>query len=298
MSFLVAVAFAVAAFLALRRLAKGPKDPGELSALRGMRIVAMLVFVAAAVAALAHCVRVVPAGHVGVVDFFGTVDPRSRPAGLQWVNPLARLISMSIKTQELKETMEVPTREGLSLSLEVSVLFHLEPTKAPEVYRTVGPNYVEVILVPQFRSVARGVTASSEARALYTSVREQLAEQIAAGLRMQVEPRGIVIEATPLRKIVLPQRLAQAIEEKLSAEQESQRMEFVLLREAKEAERKRIEAQGIADFQRIVSQGISDQLLRWKGIEATTEIAKSPNTKVVVVGAGKDGLPLILGSER
>jgi regulator of protease activity HflC (stomatin/prohibitin superfamily) len=298
MSFLVSLAFLIAALLTLRRLAREARDREELVALRGMRVVAMLVFVAAAIAALAHCIRVVPAGHVGVVDFFGTVDPRSRPAGLQWVNPLARLIPMSVKTQELKETMEVPTREGLSLSLEVSVLFHLDPAKAPEVYRTVGPNYVDVILVPQFRSVARGVTASSEARALYTSEREQLAEQIASGLRQQVEARGIVIEATPLRKIVLPQRLAQAIEEKLSAEQESQRMEFVLQREAKEAERKRIEAQGIADFQRIVSQGISDQLLRWKGIEATIEIAKSPNTKVVVVGAGKDGLPLILGSER
>lgn len=297
MSFLVSLIVAIGAFLALRRLAREERDFREVVVQRGLRVVAFVVLLASTFAALAHCIRVVPAGNVGVVDFFGTVDPRSRLAGLQWVNPLARLIPMSIKTQELKETMEVPTREGLSLSLEVSVLFHLDPTKAPEVYRTVGTNYVEVILVPQFRSVARGVTASSEARALYTSVREQLAEQIASGLRQQVEQRGIVVEATPLRKIVLPQRLAQAIEEKLSAEQESQRMEFVLLREAKEAERKRIEAQGIADFQRIVSQGISDQLLRWKGIEATMEIAKSPNSKVVVVGAGKDGLPLILGGQ-
>lgn len=204
---------------------------------------------------------------------------------------------MSIQTQELKETMEVPSKEGLTMILEVSVLFHLQAEKAADVYRTVGVNYVEVLLEPQFRSVARGVTASYEAKALYTSEREQLAGEIAEALRHQVEPRGVGVEATPLRKIGLPQRLAQAIEEKLSAEQESQRMQFVLMKETQEAERKRIEAQGISDFQRIVSQGISDQLLRWKGIEATMEIAKSANSKVVVIGAGEDGLPLILGGQ-
>ncbi len=115
--------------------------------------------------------------------------------------------------------------------------------------------------------------------------------------RKLVEPRGVTVESTPLRRIGLPQRLAQAIEEKLSAEQESQRMEFVLLKEKQEADRKRIEAGGIADFQKIVSLGISDQLLKWKGIEATMEIAKSANAKVIVIGSGKDGLPLILGGQ-
>ena len=105
------------------------------------------------------------------------------------------------------------------------------------------------------------------------------------------------MEATPLRKLTLPARLAAAIEEKLGAEQESQRMQFVLQKEKQEAERKRLEAQGIADFQRIVTQGISPELLRWKGIEATVKLAESSNTKVVVVGAGKDGLPLILGGQ-
>jgi prohibitin 1 len=105
----------------------------------------------------------------------------------------------------------------------------------------------------------------------------------------------VVVESTPLRKLTLPARLAAAIEEKLGAEQESQRMQFVLTKEQQEAERKRIEAQGVADFQRIVSQGISDQLLKWKGIEATLKVAESQNAKVVIVGAGKDGLPIILG---
>ena len=225
------------------------------------------------------------------------VRPTPLPSGLRLVNPFAHVLDMSIKTQEIKETMEVPSKEGLTMQLELSVLYHLDPPKAAEVYRTVGLDYADVVLVPQFRSVARGVTASYEAKALYTSEREQLASLIAGELRKQVEARGVAIESTPLRRIGLPARLAQAIEEKLSAEQESQRMQFVLQKEQQEAERKRIEAQGISDFQRIVSQGISDQLLKWKGIEATMEIARSQNAKVIVVGSGKDGLPIILGNQ-
>ncbi|MFZ0456598.1 MAG: prohibitin family protein, partial [Ignavibacteriaceae bacterium] len=109
-------------------------------------------------------------------------------------------------------------------------------------------------------------------------------------------PRGITVEAAPLRQITLPARLTESIEEKLKAEQESQRMQFVLQRETQEAERKRIEAKGIADFQEIVSKGISEQLLKWKGIEATEKLAGSSNSKIVVIGSGKDGLPLILGN--
>jgi regulator of protease activity HflC (stomatin/prohibitin superfamily) len=297
MVFVFALVVAVLAFFAIRRLSVGTDDPMKAAAMRGARFVATGAAAVALLVALFQLVRVVPAGHVGVVDLFGVVRPQALPSGLRLINPLARLIPMSVQTQELKETMEVPSKEGLTMILEVSALFHLQPEQAAEVYRTVGVNYVQVLLEPQFRSVARGVTASYEAKALYTSEREHLAGQIAEALRQQVEPRGVGVEATPLRKIGLPPRLAQAIEEKLSAEQESQRMQFVLQKETQEAERKRIEAQGISDFQRIVSQGISDQLLRWKGIEATMEIARSANAKVVVIGAGEDGLPLILGGQ-
>jgi regulator of protease activity HflC (stomatin/prohibitin superfamily) len=247
--------------------------------------------------ALTRGLTVVPAGHVGVVDLFGSVSPQTLKSGLNLVNPLARVARMSVKTQEIKEVMEVPSREGLTIALEASVLFHLDPEKAADVYKSVGRDYAEVLLQPQFRSVTRGVTAQSDARALYTSEREKLAETIAAELRQRVEPRGIAVESTPLRKLTLPKRLAAAIEEKLGAEQESQRMEFVLTREKQEAERRRIEAQGIADFQRTVSQGIDERLLRWKGIEATEKLAASQNTKIVIAGAGKDGLPVILGGQ-
>lgn len=258
---------------------------------------AMVLMAIGIVVMLSQLIRVVPAGNVGVVDFFGTVSPVSRKAGINLVNPLARVLNFSVKTQELKEVMDVPSKEGLTVQLEISVLYHLDPAKAPEVYRTVGPNYEEIILIPQARSVARGVTASYDARALYTSEREMLSKIIETELQKSVGERGIVIEATPLRRVGLPADLTKAIEEKLRAEQESQRMQFVLEREKQEAERKRIEARGIADFQQIVAQGISEQLLRWKGIEATEKLAASPNAKVVVIGAGKDGLPLILDTK-
>jgi regulator of protease activity HflC (stomatin/prohibitin superfamily) len=247
--------------------------------------------------ALTRCLTVVPAGHVGVVDVFGSVSPRTLKSGLNVVNPLARVAKLSVKTQEIKETVDVPSREGLTVQLEASVLFHLDPERAAEVYKTVGPNYVEILLQPQVRAVTRGVTSQFDARSLYTSERERLAQAMEGEIRKLVEPRGVAIESTPLRKLTLPQRLAKAIEEKLGAEQESQRMQFVLERERQEAERRRIEAQGIADFQRVVSQGIDERLLRWKGIEATQKLAESQNTKVVIVGAGKDGLPVILGGQ-
>lgn len=247
--------------------------------------------------ALGQCFTVVPAGNVGVVDFFGMVSDNTLKAGINLVNPLARVVKFSVKTQEIKEVMDVPSKEGLTVQLEVSALFHLNPEKAASVYKTIGENYVQIILEPQFRSVVRGITAGYEARALYTSERELLAQTIVKELEKIVEPRGITIEATPLRRVGLPAGLAASIEEKLRAEQESQRMQFVLMKEKQEADRKRIEAQGIADFQNIVARGISEQLLRWKGIEATEKLANSQNAKIVIIGAGKDGLPLILDTK-
>ncbi|MBU1983807.1 prohibitin family protein [bacterium] len=241
---------------------------------------------------------VIPAGHVGVVDLFGKVSDRTLKPGINLKNPLAVVHKFSVKTQEMKEIMTVPSKEGLSVQLEVSVLFHLNPEVAAEVYKTIGPDYKGIILDPNFRSIARGVTATYEARALYTSERELLAQQIQEQLQAVVSPRGITIENTPLRQVQLPTKLTAAIEEKLQAEQESQRMEFVLDKERREAERKRIEGRGIADFQVIVAEGLSPQFLKWKGIEATEKLATSTNAKTVVIGSGKDGLPLILGGSN
>jgi regulator of protease activity HflC (stomatin/prohibitin superfamily) len=147
------------------------------------------------------------------------------------------------------------------------------------------------------RAAIRSVTAAHNANALYTGEREKIAQQIANELRIELAKRGIEVENILLRDVQLPQLLARAIEAKQQAEQDALRMSFVLQKERQEAERKRIEASGIRDFQQIVAQGISPQLLTWKGIEATEKLAASENAKVVVIGSGKNGLPLILGGQ-
>jgi regulator of protease activity HflC (stomatin/prohibitin superfamily) len=292
MTFVIAILLVLVALIVFPILIR----TGVMGAGLGRGVSGLMIFVALLLL-ISKAVTIIPAGHVGVVDLFGRVNPETLKSGIQFVNPLARVVKMSIQTQEIKEAMDVPSKEGLTMQLEMSVLYHLDPEKAQDVYRTVGEEFAGVLLGPQFRSVARGVTASYDAKALYTSEREQLALVISSELRQLVEKRGIVIEATPMRKLTLPQRLSGAIEEKLGAEQESQRMQFVLMKEKQEADRKRIEAEGISDFQKIVSQGINDGLLRWKGIEATMKIAESQNAKVVIIGSGKDGLPIILGDK-
>jgi regulator of protease activity HflC (stomatin/prohibitin superfamily) len=265
---------------------------------RGIKSESNLALVAIVVAAfigLVQCWTIIPAGHVGVIDFFGNVSDQTLLPGVNFVNPMANVVKFDARTQELKEVMNVPSKEGLSVELEISLLYSLSFENANKIYKTVGEDYVEKILIPQFRSVVRGVTSKYEARALYTAERELLSREMETELSKLVQPRGITLEAAPLRQIILPPGLTNSIEEKLKSEQESQRMQFILQRETQEAERKRIEAQGIADFQDIVSKGISDQLLKWKGIEATEKLAGSSNTKIVVIGSGKDGLPLILG---
>lgn len=289
MFFLIFIIVAVAAFVSWRTMRINPNTAGSAN-------ISLLVAAGAFVAALANCFTVVPAGHVGVVDFFGTVSDNTLKAGINFVNPLARVVKMSVKTQELKEVMDVPSKEGLTVQLEVSVLYHLNPEKAADVYKTVGEYYETIIIEPQFRSVTRGVTAGFEAKALYTSEREHLSKLILDELEKMIANRGITVESAPLRRVGLPSGLSSSIEQKLQAEQESQRMQFVLTKEKQEADRKRIEAQGISDFQKIVNQGLNSQLLTWKGIEATEKLANSPNTKVIIVG-GKDGLPLILDTK-
>jgi prohibitin 1 len=290
MLFIIALLAATVAFFVFRNAKKKFNKPEATFSLIGM-VVALLI-------AFAQFFTMIPAGHVGVIDFFGNVSDNTLYPGVNLVNPLANVVKFDARTQELKEEMSVPSKEGLSVQLEISLLYSLSFQNANKIYKTVGEDYVDKILIPQFRSVVRGVTARYEARALYTAEREKLAKQIEEELTALVGPRGLTMESAPLRKITLPPGLTASIEEKLKAEQESQRMEFILTREKQEAERKRIEAKGIADFQEIVSKGISEQLLKWKGIEATEKLADSPNSKIVVIGSGKDGLPIILGGDK
>jgi len=296
MIFILAVLLATAAFvLWLTSTRKVNKQSATYRSVGTGSLVAVAAF---GILALTQCFTQVPAGHVGVIDFFGVVSARTLPSGINLVNPLARVIKFSIQTKEHKEKMEVLSSEGLTIGLEISALYRLDPDSAALVYKTVaGGDYESIILIPQFRSISRAVTASFQAGALYSTQRDQLGLAIKEDLAKIVAPRGVIIETTPLRNVALPVQLTEAIEQKQKADQESQRMEFILTKEKQEADRKRIEAKGIADFQTIVAAGISEQLLRWKGIEATEKLATSPNAKVIVIGAGKDGLPIILDTK-
>jgi prohibitin 1 len=257
----------------------------------------ILLLVVAAIIALSStsCVRT---GHVGVVSIFGRVTGRTLSEGIHIVNPVASVTELSIKTQEIKEKASVPSKEGLIMGLEASILYHLDPARAATVYQQVGPTYADILLVPTFRSAIRAITAGNTAASLYSDGREGIAQQILEDVRRQVAPRGVIVENVLLRDLQLPETLKHAIEAKQQAQQEAQRMEYVLQREKQEAERKRVEAAGIKDFQDIVSQGISEKLLEWKGIEATMELVKSPNAKVIVVGNSRNGLPLIYSGDK
>lgn len=286
MLFILAIILLVSSLLAYFNFKKRGRGQESKIASAGIGIGAILVLI--------QLFTVVPAGTVGVVDFLGSVSPTTLKSGVNIVNPLANVVKFSIKTQEIKETMNVPSKEGLTIILEISLLYSLDPDNASKIYKSVGENYGEIILTPQFRSVVRGITSKYDAKALYTASREQLTVEIKDELEKIVGPRGISIESTPMRQIVLPAGLTASIEEKLKAEQESQRMQFILKKEEQEADRKRIEAKGISDFQDIVSKGISQNLLQWKGIEATEKLANSQNSKIVIIGSGKNGLPIIL----
>jgi regulator of protease activity HflC (stomatin/prohibitin superfamily) len=242
-------------------------------------VIALVVMVLIVVLSM---VRIVPAGHVGVVDFFGRVSPRALQSGINFVNPLARVIPMSVRTQEDMETMNVPSKEGLNVALNISVLYRLDAAKAVDVYKTIGIDYKDVILIPQYRAAARGVTVAHEAKALYTSEREALAQAIYESLKGLIGDRGVVIERVLLRQIALPETVAAAIEQKVRAEQEAERMKFVLQKETQEAQRKRIEAEGIRDAQDIIAQSLTTQYLHYLWVNTLNQ---NPNVIYVATEA-------------
>ena len=243
-------------------------------------------------------IKYVPSGHVGVLVFFGRVTDKILPEGTHMANPFAVNHAMSVRTQELKEKASVPSKEGLIITLDVSLFFHLDATKANEVFQKLGKQAYIDRAESILRSTIREVTAEHGANALYTGEREVVAKKILDSLDRQLKDRGITVEEVLLRDVKLPQTVTIAIEAKQQAEQDALRMEFILQKETQEAKRKRIEAAGIRDFNRLVAQGLSRQYLTWKGIEATEKLASSENAKVVVIGSGSDGLPLILGGSN
>jgi prohibitin 1 len=224
-------------------------------------------------------------GHVGVLSLYGDVDTSNvLQAGFHFINPLKSVHEINIQTKEMKESADVPSNEGLIMHLDTSLRFHVDPSRAAEIYRTVQGDVESTIIEPALRSDIREVTSSHSANALYSGERDKVASEILERQKANLGSRGIVVEAVFLRDIALPPSLKQAIEQKQRAEQESLAMSFRLQKEKQEADRKRIEAEGIRDFSRTVAAGISPELLTWKGIEATEKLSDSQNSKIVIMG--------------
>jgi len=259
----------------------------------GKRILQLGILVVLLIVLIASTTSI-PTGNVGVLTLFGRVTGETLAEGIHVINPLKSVEKLSVQTQSVKESASVPSNEGLTISLDTSLLFRLDKNMAAQVYQSVGADYGDKIVEPTLRAAIRAATSAHTANALYTNARELVQQQIQDELTKQLAPRGVVVENVLLRDVQLPAMLKSSIEAKQQAEQDALRMSFILQKEKQEAERKRIEAQGIADFQKIVATGISPQLLEWKGIEATEKLATSANAKVVIIGNPRNGLPLVL----
>merc|ERR1712093_342617 len=189
------------------------------------------------------------------------------------------------------------TKEGLTVDLDAALLYRLQPDRVRDIYLSLGEDFVGVVIQPELSSAVRGLTSEADAKALYTSGRGEIQRKLKAEMIAVLEPRGIILEDVLLKAIVLPDQLSHSIELKAQAEQDAARMEFTLQKERQEAELKTIEGRGIAQFQHIVSEGISPQLLQWKGIEATEKLSESSNSKIVIMGNTKDSLPVMLSGD-
>jgi regulator of protease activity HflC (stomatin/prohibitin superfamily) len=287
MTFIASLLTTLIAILIYLSSGKSPSPKHRLA----VRAIAILVAGIAMIASLFKNIVIIPAGQVGVMELFGSVSERPLNPGIHLVNPFAEVEKFSTRLRDIKETVEATSQEGLAFSVDVSLQYKLEPQKAAEVYKSIGSNETEII-ISRFRSIIREVTASYPAEAIYSTKRQEVANQLRERLSQQIAPLGFIVEDTLLREIKLPEKLQEAVQEKLAAEQENRKMTFTLEKERQEAERKRIEAKGIADSQKIISQGLTNPILQLKAIEATEKLAASDTTKVVIMGSGQGGLPV------
>ncbi len=215
--------------------------------------------------------------------------------GYHVVLPWNDMIIYDVREQKSEETMDVLDKNGLSVSVDISVRYRPQESKIGYLHQDIGRAYQSVLVVPEVRSSVRQVAGRYTAEEIYSTRRKEVEESIIEETARVLDKNNITMTALLIRSIKLPDEIKNAIEQKLKAEQQALQMKFVLEKETQIAEQKRIAAQGEADANRIVNSSLTDQLLRMRGIEATLQLAESPNSKVVVVG-GKDGLPLILGN--
>lgn len=238
-------------------------------------------------------------GEAGVQysPFGGTDLTETYGEGLNVHPPWVDVITYDVRVQEKLENMEALSSNGLSIGTDVSVRWRPDAQHLPQLHITYGTEYYRKLIQPELRSVVREVVGQFTPEQLYSSKRTELQEQIFNRVKAGVDDDFVLVEAILIRDVRLPDQIKGAIEEKLKEEQEAERYEFTIAKERLEAERKKIEAEGQAEYQRIITASLTPQFLRYKGIEATQQLANSPNSKTVIVGGSGDGLPLILGGQ-
>jgi len=254
-------------------------------------------------------VRQIDPGTVGVKTLFGKVDNEPLGSGLHLVNPFLEITPFTIKTQNYTmsgvssegdingdDAIRVLTADGLEVILDLTVLYKIIPTEAPRILRQIGSDYKDVVIRPVSRTKIRDNAVYYEAVALYSAKREEFQIRIFESIEDDFKKRGIELENLLIRNITLPKSVKLTIESKINAEQDAQKMQFVLLKEKQEAERKRIEAAGIADYQRIINSSLTDRQLQYEQIKAMKELSLSPNSKVVISGT-KSQVPIILNDK-
>jgi regulator of protease activity HflC (stomatin/prohibitin superfamily) len=251
----------------------------------------------------------IEAGQVGVKKLFGNIQPSVLNSGLHVVNPLYEVEQLDVRTQNYTmsgvndegrqsgdDAIRVLTADGLEVTIDLTVLYRVVPTEAPRLVRETGVDYEDKIVRPIARTRIRDNAVYYEAIALYSTRRDEFQNRIFKVIESDFRKRGLLLENLLVRNITLPATVRGSIEQKIQAEQEAQKMQFVLQKERQEAERKRVEAQGIADYQRIISESLTDKQLQYEQIKATMELAKSQNAKIIMMGRGNT--PVILDAKQ
>jgi regulator of protease activity HflC (stomatin/prohibitin superfamily) len=249
-------------------------------------------------------VKQIEPGEVGVQKLFGKVSDQTLESGLNVVNPLVEVVPFDIRTQNYTmsgvhdegeksgdDAIRVLSADGLEVIVDLTVLYKVVPAEAPRILKEIGIDYRNIIVRPICRTKIRDNAVSYDAVSLYSTKRDEFQQRIFKGIEKDFKERGLILEQLLVRNLTLPASVKTTIESKINAEQDAQKMTFVLQKEKQEAERKRVEAQGIADYQKILSTGLSDKQLQYEMIKA---ISTSPNAKLIIMGGGKNSPPIIL----
>lgn len=246
-----------------------------------------------ALGTIVSCTVIRP-GQIGMKQTIGKLKPGIIEAGPKMYNPfVSKIIKMNVRTVELYEVLELPTKEGLNVKTEIILLYHVNPTKVREIYQNFGLNYQKVVVQSNFIATARQVSARYDTKELYAVDRKLVEHVMVDELTADIGDQGFIIDAVLLKEITLPPAMSQAIQAKASAEQAALQMDFVIQKAVKEAERLAIEAEGIKRAQLIIDSSLTESLLKYNYIEMMRGLSNSPNAKIIMTD-GK--IPVMLGN--